>query len=168
MSKPPRDLAHSSHDTYFLTFRCAGGNTILRSDRMALLFIRTIQEYRAQGKLQIHEFVIMPDHVHLLMSPGVETSLERAVQFIKGGFSYRAGKELGFKREIWQRGYVDHRIRDVRDYDHHREYIWSNPVRARLCELASAFAYSSANPDCSMDSEPQWLKPVEVSFRRHD
>jgi putative transposase len=46
----------------------------------------------------------MPNHVHLLVSLDEGISLERVVQFIKGGFSYRAGKEPGFTGEIWQRG----------------------------------------------------------------
>ena len=45
--------------------------------------------------MQVHEFVFMPNHVHLLITPAPDVSLEKAMQFIKGGFSYRAGKELG-------------------------------------------------------------------------
>jgi hypothetical protein len=65
----------------------------------------------------LHEFVLMPDHLHLLITPTV--ALERAMQLIKGGFSYRAKKELGTNAEIWQRGFADHRIRDAEDYDRH-------------------------------------------------
>jgi len=44
----------------------------------------------------------MPNHVHLILSPGPSTTLERSLQLIKGGFSHRVGKELGLNREIWQ------------------------------------------------------------------
>jgi REP element-mobilizing transposase RayT len=61
---------------------------------MARLFIDTMYLYRRDHKFLIHRFVVMRDHVHLLLSPlGVD--LPRAVQLIKGGFSYRAKKELG-------------------------------------------------------------------------
>lgn len=40
----------------------------------------------------------MPDHFHVLITVEGEMTIERAVQFIKGGFAFRAGKELGFKR----------------------------------------------------------------------
>ena len=68
---------------------------------MATLFLETLTGYRAQGKFFLHEFALMPDHVHLLLSPCGEITVERAVQLIKGGFSFRAGKELGFRGEIW-------------------------------------------------------------------
>jgi putative transposase len=160
MAKPPSDLNPSSCQSYFLTITCASGKSIFQSERMAMLFLKTLSGYRAQGKFQLHEFAVMPNHVHLLISPGREVTLERAVQFIKGGYSYYAGKELGFKGEIWQRGYVDHRIRDARDYAYHREYIHMNPVRAHLCEEASAYGYSSANPAHTVDAAPRGLKPI--------
>ena len=69
------------------------------------------------------------------------------MQLIKGGFSYRAKKELGVNLKIWQRGYVDHRIRDADDYRRHIEYIDQNPVRARLVMRLEEYPYSSAHPD---------------------
>jgi len=162
MSKPPRDILPSFCSAYFLTMGCAGGRSILQSRRLGLLLLETLHSYRAQGKFRLHEFVIMPSHVHLLISPGAGVTLEKAVQIIRGGFSFRAGRELDFRGEIWQRGYVDHRIRDARDYAQHREYIWMNPVRAHLCGDAGAFVYSSANPAYLTDDLPQWLKPEEA------
>jgi putative transposase len=160
VSKPPRDFFSSPHEVYFISIGCSQGKSIFQSERMAVLFLETLNGYRVQGKFQLHEFAVMPNHVHLLVLPGRGVTLERAIQFIKGGFSFRAGKELGFKGEIWQRGYVDHRIRDSGDYVYHREYIHMNPVRAHLCENAAAFAYSSANPRHSLDAAPQGLKPI--------
>jgi len=70
---------------------------------MALLFIDTILHYRRENKFLLHEFVVMPDHVHLLLTP-VGIALERAMQFVKGGFSYRVRRELRLNMEIWERG----------------------------------------------------------------
>jgi REP element-mobilizing transposase RayT len=72
-----------------------------------------LQHYRLQKKY-LHEFVVMPDHFHLLLTP-TET-LERALQLIKGGFSYRARKELASPNEIWQPSYYDRRVRDMEEY----------------------------------------------------
>ena len=60
--------------------------------------------YRKQEKYLLHEFVIMPNHLHLLLTPAAGASIERSMPFIKGGYSYQAGKELGSSGEIWQRG----------------------------------------------------------------
>jgi putative transposase len=160
MSKPPRDRAVSSSNTYFVTISAYQHQSLFQRAVVAELFIRTFLAYRDQQKFLIHEFVVMPNHAHLLLTPGPAVPLERAIQFIKGGFSFRAGKELEMRKEIWQRGYVDHRIRDINDYRSHREYIWSNPVKARLCEKADGFPYSSASGVFRLDHVPQGLKPL--------
>ena len=163
MSRPPHDLAPSSFSTYFLTIVCAQKRVIFQVEKKALLFIDTLKWYREQRKFQVHEFVVMPNHVHLLISPLEGVTLERAVQFLKGGFSYRLSRQFGYPGEIWQPGYVDHRIRDPRDYEFHRCYIRANPVRARLCSVEKDFPYSSANLRFNLDPVPQGLKPLEAS-----
>ena len=118
--------------------------------------IDTLYHYRGEAYL-LHEFVVMPDHIHVLITP--LTSLEKAVQFIKGGFSYRAKEELGSNMEVWQRGFQDHRIQDAGDYANHVTYIHDNPVKEHLCERAQDFPYSSARPGFALDPVPQGLKP---------
>ena len=55
----------------------------------------------------------MPNHFHLLLTPAPEIPLEKTLQFIKGGFSYRAKREISFPLEIWQASFVNHRIREA-------------------------------------------------------
>jgi putative transposase len=76
----------------------------------------------------------MPDHFHVLLTPDSQTTLERAMQFIKGGSSKRIREELSFRFPVWQRGFSDHRIRDAGDYDSHQRYIAINPVKRRLVD----------------------------------
>ena len=78
---------------------------ILQSNSLCELLLDVIRENRSKQRLQVHEFVFMPDHVHLILTPAPLVSVEKAVQFIKGGFSYRAKRELNFNHEIWQQGY---------------------------------------------------------------
>ena len=144
---------------YFVTTKAWEGQPLFQSERMAKLFLETLFHYRKEGKFQVHEFVLMPNHVHMLLTPMPGNTIERAMQLIKGGFSHRAGKELGMNREIWQRGYVDHRIRDAQDYARHREYIRSNPIRAHLVGAPEEYPFSSAFPGFALDPLPQGLKP---------
>ena len=101
----------------------------------------------------------MPNHFHLILTPNGIT-LERAVQFIKGGFSHQAGNEVSKNLEVWQRGFTDHRIRDAEDYAKHRQYILQNPIEAWLCQKAGDYPYCSAAPGFEMDPVPQRLKPL--------
>ncbi len=132
---------------------------LFQAEPWAKLLIGTLYHYRGTAYL-LHEFAIMPDHIHVLMTP--LTSLEKALQFIKGGFSFRAKKELGSNMEVWQKGFQDHRIRDAGDYAQHIRYIHENPVRRHLCEHASEYPFSSAHPGFELDAVPQGLKPQSI------
>jgi len=133
-----------------------GRRSLFRAEPWAKLFIDTLYHYRGSG-YQLHAFVVMPEHFHALITP--TASLERAVQYIKGGFSHRAKAELSSNMEVWQKGFSDHRIRDAADYDRHVNYIHSNPVRAGLCSRPDEYEYSSAHSGLELDDVPQRLKP---------
>ena len=145
--------------TYFITASTDGKRHILRSPAMAGLLVDVLLHYRNEGNYRLHEFVVMPNHFHLLITPE-KISLERALQLIKGGFSYRARKELGFLSEIWQTSFYDHRVRDLAEYCKMRDYIHNNPVRRGLADASEAHPYSSAHPGFVLDEVPQRLKPV--------
>ncbi len=152
-------LAPQEIRTFFVTSATWGRRPIFRSQQLAELFLDTCFRYREQSKYELHEFVLMPDHFHLLITPAAQIPLERAVQFIKGGFSYRVKHELASNLVVWQETFTNHRIRDANDYAHHRDYILSNPVRAGLVTAPERYAYSSANPEFRVDPAPPGLKP---------
>jgi len=76
--------------------------------------------------------------------------LERVIQLIKGGYSHAFGQEFR-GGEVWQRGFTDHRIRDVDDFATHLAYIHQNPVKRRLVENATEYRYCSAYPGFKLD-----------------
>jgi putative transposase len=118
--------------------------------------------YGAQKKYLLHEFFVMPDHFHLILTP-TGIALERAVQFIKGGFSFQLNKSLKVKRNIWQTSFVDRRVRDSPEYERFKDYIWQNPVNCFLAKSPEEYPYSSANPLFKLDPVPQRLKPVSAA-----
>ena len=106
-----------------------------------MLFIDVLRSHVAAGKFRLHDFVVMPDHVHLLITVTGDSTIERAMQLIKGGFSYRLKKELGYLGEVWQRGFTEVRVDGQESYLRHREYIGQNPVKARLVDSPEKFPY---------------------------
>ena len=96
----------------------------------AELFIATLFRYRDQGKFLLHGFVVMPDHVHILITPAIDQSTSRCIQLIKGGYSHAARDQA--RGEIWHSGYHEHRIRDQADYASQLDYIANNPSRREL------------------------------------
>jgi putative transposase len=148
---------------FFVTTVTAQRLPVFRRDTIANLLIDTIAHYRDQQKLLLHEFVVMPDHLHLLITPAENISLERVMQFIKGGFAFRYARG-----PVWQASFTNHRVHDLEDYERHREYIRLNPVRARLVATPESYSYSSAADRLQLDPVPQGLKPrvVEAALTR--
>jgi len=145
-----------SQRTFFITTITWQRVPIFRKEARAGLLIEVLLDYRDQGKYLLHEFVIMPDHLHLLFTPAADISVERAVQFIKGGYSYRLRKVE--KIQVWQGSFTNHRIRDAEDYDRHCSYLRLNPVRAGLVRDAARYPFSSASMGFRMDAMPRGLK----------
>jgi putative transposase len=112
---------------------------------MALLFIDVLRTYVAARKFKVHDSVVMPDHVHLQLTVNESMSVERAMQLVKGGFSYRAKKELGYQGEIWQPGFSEVRILTRASFLKHRKYIDQNPVEAGLVDSPEKYPYGSAH-----------------------
>jgi len=111
---------------------------------MAKLLLDVFKINREMARFELHEFVIMPDHIHLILTPAPDVSLERAMQFIKGGFSFRAKRELNYGSDVWERSFTEHRIKSADEYDSYRAYIQENPLKARLVKLGETYPYSSA------------------------
>src|SRR5689334_13553488 len=109
--------------TYFITASCFQKKSLFQSNRMATLLIDVLLNYRNNDKYHLHQFVIMPNHFHLLITPIPPVTIARAIQLIKGGFSYRAKREQGIIGEIWQTSFYDHRVRDASEYARLRHYI---------------------------------------------
>jgi len=154
-------IPHRAHNfgTYFITAQTWNRRNLFHVEELAQLFADTIYLYRKDGKFELHEFVIMPDLVHPIITPNSIT-IERTMQLIKGGYSHTVGQAGRKVLEIWQRGYTDHRIRDFSDYEQHRIYIHQDPVRKRLCEQPEYYRWSSAAPTFEVDEVPQRLKPL--------
>jgi len=153
MSIPIRNADRSniiaSECTCFVTSSTWGKCGLLQSARSAGLLIDVLYHYREQRKYLLHEFVIMPDHFHVLIAVGSEMTLEKAVQFIKGGFWFRAGRELGFRAPVWQKG-----------FSKIVEYIHANPMKRFLVTAGADYPYSSAHSGFELDPPRQRLKAL--------
>jgi putative transposase len=155
--RPTREITRSNEFAYFISTQTADRKPFFRHDRWARLMLVTINHYSGTG-YKLHAFVIMPDHLHLLITP--IDSVEKSLQLIKGGFSFRAKKELQWNGEIWQTGFTDHRIREEEDWSRHIDYIRTNPIDARLAEDIALYEFIGF-PSVEF---PRGLKPGAVAF----
>jgi putative transposase len=145
MAKPNRNANSeailSPARTFFVTSKTSMGCHLLQSERNANLLIDVLRTYMAEHKFKVHDFVIMPDHLHILMTVEDEMTIEKAMQLIKGRFSFRLSNEFGFRGEIWQRGFSEVQVLNKDSFQQHREYIAMNPVKAGLVVSPQQYPY---------------------------
>ena len=147
-------LAPQETRTFFISTATWERRAILQSRPLCDLLLSVIRENRAKQRFQMHEFVFMREHVHLIFTPAPQIALEKAMQFIKGGFSFRAKKEQIFNGEIWQKGYNENRIKDADRYAQYADYILMNPVNAGLVDRPEEYLHSSARLREEVDPPP--------------
>ncbi|MGA3011372.1 MAG: transposase [Terracidiphilus sp.] len=133
-------LAPQETRTYLVTAVTAERRSLFQVTATAELFEQTILDYHNQGKFLLHAFVIMPDHFHVLITPAPDVSLEKAVQFIKGGFSFR----LKSKHDVWMRSFNESQISTEEKFMSCVRYIEENPVRRGLAATPEDYRFSSA------------------------
>ena len=117
------------------------GRRLLQSERNAGLLIDVLRSLVAERKFELHDFVIMPDHLHLLSTVYDEMTVEKAMQLIKGRFSHRLKKEFGYLGEVWHRGFTEEQVMNKESLEAHREYIAQNPVKAGIAASADEFPF---------------------------
>ena len=153
MSTPKHRTAPGT--SYFVTTKCWQGRAVFQVPENVDILIETLLHYRDRKNYALHEFVVMPDHLHLLLTPSTTTSLEKVMQLIKGGSSHQMHKARNQKMEIWQIGFHDWTVRDFADWQTKVEYIHTNPVRAKLVQKPEHWPYSSASGKFSVDPIPE-------------
>ncbi len=105
----------------------------------------------------LHAWVVMSNHVHLLITPRVEPA--KIMKSLKRFTAREANKILGMRGSFWQDESYDRLIRDSAEFERVRRYIEFNPVRAGLVQNSEHYRWSSAagckpaalwRSDCSM------------------
>jgi putative transposase len=126
---------------FFTTTKTSMGKRLFQSERNAMLLIDVLRSYVAARKFFLHDFVIMPDHVHLLMTVPGDMTIETAMQLLKGRFSYRLKREFHYLGEVWQRGFSEVRADDKDGFLRYRGYIAQNPVKSGLADSPGQYPY---------------------------
>lgn len=113
------------------------------------LLIRVISEVRHEARLKLLAFVVMPDHLHLVVAGRQPHG--RVMRLIKGRFSHRYNRANGRCGKLWQERYHERALRSETELVSAIRYVHENPVKAGLASQAESFCWSSANPTYETD-----------------
>ena len=121
------------------------GPLLLRRPEIARLVVQALYDGQdSLGRYQLYAFVVMPNHVHLLVNPRVTT--RQWLGPLKGFTAHQANQILGYHGPFWQDESYDHLIRNDQEFRRIWRYIEQNPVRGGLAASPEEFAWSSATP----------------------
>jgi REP element-mobilizing transposase RayT len=119
------------------------GPLFLQMPQIAEVVIHALDQGQRLERYRLHSFVIMPNHVHLLITPNVDAT--RWLRPLKGFTAHRANEILGRKGIFWQDESYDHLVRETGEFNRIRRYIEGNPVKAGLAATPESFPWSSAH-----------------------
>lgn len=131
---------------YFITTTLCKPLRLFEKTSNTEIVINTLHTRLQNGGFRLDEFVIMPDHIHLILIP-MEKSLSRIMGEIKRGTARLINKAENItKRSIWLSEYYEKQIAYDKDLYSMRTYIWYNPVKAGIVFELQEYRFSSANP----------------------
>jgi putative transposase len=120
------------------------GPSFLRRPEVAEMVVAALWHGDAElHRYQLHAFVVMPNHVHLLVTPHVLAA--KWLGPLKGFTGHQANLLLGTHGPFWQEESFDRLVRNGDEFDRIRAYIEQNPVKAGLASLPDQFPWSSAH-----------------------
>ncbi|HEY6232761.1 MAG TPA: transposase [Pyrinomonadaceae bacterium] len=119
------------------------GDCHLRDPRVATMVQNSLLFFD-RVRYRLSAWVVMPNHVHLLLTPGKNQELCAILQSLKSYTANEANKLIGLKGRFWQSESFDRWIRDAEHFSKVLAYIENNPVKARLCNRAADWPFSSA------------------------
>jgi len=142
--------------SHLLTTNTSQGRNLLQNEQWAELLETILFEYRDAGEYLVHHYVIMTSHLHLLATTARAARPAKAMQLIKGRFSYELKKRFRVGRSPWQEGFAGRQIRTLGEFTAAARYIEDNPVKAKLGETPQQYPFSSANGRRVLDPMPKF------------
>lgn len=119
------------------------GNCYLKDERVAESVQNSLLYFDSE-RYRLYSWVIMPNHVHLILTPVEPNTLSSIMHSLKSFNAKEANKILNRKGTFWQEDYFDRFIRDAEHFEKCVAYIEKNPVKACLCNKTSEWKFSSA------------------------
>jgi len=142
---------------YFITTSTADARPIFAAPDAARIALDSLRWLREAGRVWILGYVVMPDHVHLVLVLREGVTLPKVMQVWKGFTARSLRGRCGVPPPVWQRGYYDHGIRDAKDLQIRLQYMHENPVRKGLVQVPNEYEFSTAHPSRRGDVDAWWM-----------
>ncbi len=147
VSQMPRGLRRfqQSRQSHFVTFSCYRRQANFISPDIYDLFVQCLEDMRRRYSMCVYGYVVMPEHVHLLVNEPERATLADAIHYLKLSFAKRLRSRNGTieSRSFWQKRYYDQNVRHEREFSVKLRYLHRNPVKRGLVTEPAEWKWSS-------------------------
>ena len=149
-----------TRNLHFITFSCAGRRPLLGQPEAQGAFQRSLERVRKWYGLFVVGYVVMPEHIHLLVSEPERATLAVVVQMLKQMIARKLGTS-GAPGPFWQRRYYDFNVWSERKRIEKLRYMHRNPVQRGLVDSPedwkwSSFRHYASGEEGPVEIESQW------------
>ena len=132
-----------SEQSHFLTFSCCRRQPNFTSPDIYDLFLECLDRMRTRFVMRIYGYVVMPEHVHLLVSEPEQGSLADALHYLKLSFTKRLNNGSSRTGPFWEKRYYDRNVRDEDEFKVKLRYLHRNPAARGLVKGPGDWKWSS-------------------------
>jgi putative transposase len=134
-----------SGQSHFVTFSCHRRQPKLNSPEASDLFVQCLEDMRRRFAMCVYGYVVMPEHVHLLVNEPKQATLADAIHYLKLSFAkrLRSRKRATESSSFWQKRYYDRNVRDAQEFTVKLRYLHRNPVERGLVKEPGEWKWSS-------------------------
>lgn len=145
---------------YHVTMRANRKEMIFSTDAIKSLYMEVLKQAKTRYLFNVDNFMIMGNHVHLMIRPGPRESLSRIMQWINSVFAIRYNRTFGLTGHTWGERFFSYIVNRLQDYIKTFQYIENNPVSAQLVHTVLDWQYSGAR--CSREGNYKVLLPPNL------
>lgn len=146
--------------TYLVTAPTFHRKRLFQNQRFGEVLTEILMQCRQQYDFLLHDYVIMPDHVHLLLTADADADIAGIVRSFRLTFTDQLMREFGYHGEIWSNEVSQRSIETAEDFAAVARHIHSNPVRGGFCEHEREYGMSSRSSRWVLDPAPEALRPA--------
>ena len=138
-------------DLHFITFSCYHRRPSLDTPQARDCFIKILEQVRSRFGFRLVGYVVMPEHVHLLISEPKTANPSKVLQVLKQNVSRQLREIAPLKAKgaapasahLWQRRFYDFNVWSAKKVREKLEYMHANPVKRQLVEHPKDWPWSS-------------------------
>jgi putative transposase len=147
-----------SGQSHFVTFSCYHRRPFFTTNTSRQTFETALERIRESFDLCVYGYVVMPEHVHLLIGEPERRTLADALKSLEQGVSRRL---VGEAEHFWQKRYYDFNVRNREQFVEKFGYIHRNPVKRGLCACpedweSNSFCHYATGIEGRVEIESEW------------